>query len=667
MSKGKILLYAGTTEGRKLAEYLSCQDIRLHVCVTSDYAQSLLPEKAGLTVSCERMDEEKMCEWIKEYAPDSVIDATHPYAKEVTRNLKDACRRCEVPYLRLLREAGGEVRGICVDSVRDAVEFLQGTTGNILVTTGSKELQEYTALKDYKERLYARVLSVKASVDKCEELGITGRHLICMQGPFSEEFNLAMLREYDIAWMVTKESGTTGGFQEKQEAAQKAGAKLLVVGRPAEEEGYSLQELCRLLQKQFVLANVHKVSLVGIGPGGKAHLTPAAAEQITEADVLIGAKRMVEAVRREGQPVFVSYRPEEILTYLEEHPEEIRAAVVLSGDPGFYSGARKLLAQIEERQRKEPDLQMETQVLPGISALSYFFSKLQMPWENVHFLSLHGQEANLIGAVRTHERVAALAGRAEDIRRVCRELIEYGYGDLMMHIGSNLSYPEEQIRTGSVRELQDYEGEDLAVFVIEHPEGRNCVVTPGIPDDAFLRARVPMTKEEVRTVSLAKLRLRRDSVVYDIGAGTGSVSVEAALLANEGKVYAVEVNEEGVRLIEENCRKLQAGNVQIVSGEASQVLAELPAPDCVFIGGSKGKLREILLLTGKKNPCVRVVVNAITLETVGEVLSCIKELPTTEEEVLQLSVSKSKSVGDYHMMQGQNPIYIISFTMKEER
>lgn len=192
------------------------------------------------------------------------------------------------------------------------------------------------------------------------------------------------------------------------------------------------------------------------------------------------------------------------------------------------------------------------------------------------------------------------------------------------------------------------------------------MTTHGLPDREFVRGDVPMTKEEVRSVSLSKLHLKRDSIVYDVGAGTGSVSVEAAIQADQGHVYAIERNEEAVALILQNQRRMKVDNLTVIAGEAPDVLEELPAPDCVFIGGSKGHMKEIIQTVAQKNPKVRVVINAIALETLAEAVKCCDEVKVTEEEIVQISVAKSKSVGSYHMMMGQNPVSVISFTCNED-
>ncbi len=255
----RFIVYAGTTEGRRIIEFLLSQEAKVHACVATEYGESLLPENHNLTISHERQDVEEMKGLFQNYNPDYVIDATHPYAQLVTGNIKKACLESgrEETYLRLLREESMELQNLSlktkilwVDTVSEAVEYLQHTEGNILATTGSKELDLYTKLPGYKDRLYARVLSVKSVVEKCDALGIVGRHLICMQGPFSLEMNKATLRDFHISYMVTKESGSIGGFEEKRQAAEETNTSLIVVGRPDQEKGYNYEELKIYLQEQ---------------------------------------------------------------------------------------------------------------------------------------------------------------------------------------------------------------------------------------------------------------------------------------------------------------------------------------------------------------------------------------------------------------------------------
>jgi precorrin-6Y C5,15-methyltransferase (decarboxylating) len=197
-------------------------------------------------------------------------------------------------------------------------------------------------------------------------------------------------------------------------------------------------------------------------------------------------------------------------------------------------------------------------------------------------------------------------------------------------------------------------------MLLENPQADH-IVTPGIPDEAFVRGKVPMTKEEVRILSVAKLRLREDSVVYDVGAGTGSVSMEIARLCSEGRVYAIERNQEGIQLIRDNSQKLGLSNVIPVEGLAPAAMETLPAPTHAFIGGSSGNMKDIITMLRRKNPAVRIVINTIALESIAEVMTLIKELEILGADIVQITAARSRELGRYHMMTGLNPVYIISF------
>ncbi|MGI6006870.1 MAG: precorrin-6A reductase [Ruminococcus sp.] len=648
----EVLIFAGTLEGRRAAEFLNKYQISAHVCVATQYGESLLPEGGSLTVSHERLDEKQMEELMERENPRLVIDATHPYAAEVTKNIKAACDAKKKKYLRLLREEYSltDQDVIYVDSVAEAVEWLERTSGNILATTGSKEIKEYTKLSGYQERVYARVLSLPEVAASCASLGFQGKHLICMQGPFSEELNTAMLKQFDCQYLVTKESGSTGGFMEKYEAARKAGARLVLVGRPAQEEGMSPEECRKYLIETFQIQVQQDITLVGIGMGNAKGMTGEAQEVCHQADLIIGARRMTEQTARPGQKVFQAYRPQEIADYIAEHKALEKIAVVLSGDVGFYSGAKKLLEVLPP----------QTKLLPGISSMIYFMARLKMPWEDVVPCSLHGRTVNMVSMVRRHGKVFAIVGTEDGIGDLCSQLCEFGLKDVKVYVGERLSYEDEKIREGTAESLKHIKTDPLSVVLLVNERSGDLTVTHGIPDERFLRDKVPMTKEEIREISLSKLRLKRDSVVYDVGAGTGSVSVEMALMADLGRVYAVEKKKEAVELLHRNRMQFQVPHLEIIEGLAPDACRDLPVPTHAFIGGSSGNLKEIMELLLEKNPGIRIVINCITLETVAEALECLRTLPVKDTDIVSVSAGKSKEVGRYHMMMGLNPVYIIS-------
>lgn len=257
MNKTRIFLFAGTTEGREIAAAAAQMATRsIRVYSATAYGGSLIPAADGLTNVSGRLDEPEMEHEFRQFgSPDSlVIDATHPYAVQVTENIQRAASAAGMRYVRIKRtdDTPDVLKGCEFTAVRDSREaagFLMREDGHIFLTTGSRDLTDYTVIPSYKERLYVRVLPLVDVVRKCTELGITGRHLICMQGPFSEEMNEIMFRETQASWIVTKESGKNGGFEEKILAARKTGCHILVIQRPEEQkDAVSVKACIRMLQ-----------------------------------------------------------------------------------------------------------------------------------------------------------------------------------------------------------------------------------------------------------------------------------------------------------------------------------------------------------------------------------------------------------------------------------
>ena len=659
VSMYRVIVFAGTTEGNEVCRFLEENKIPVWACVATEYGSRSLKEGEYLHVTARRFTAEEMKELFLREQPELVLDATHPYAAEVTKNIRQACRETGISYQRVLRDQGArQKQAVYVESTEDAVEFLKTTSGNILLTTGSKELAKFTALPDYQNRLYARVLSLPSVLETCRNLGIEGKNLIGMQGPFSRELNSAMLRQYHCAYLVTKDTGKAGGFQEKIDAAQECGVIPVIIGRPLEEQGLSVRECKKFLMDRFGFTVKPQITLLGIGMGSRETLTLAGQKAVEEADLLIGAGRMVETVQgwyfdtpgADTPDMLKEYRSEAIAAYIEAHPEYERIVILLSGDVGFYSGAKKLLERLGG----------DTRVICGISSVVYFMSKIGLPWEDAKLASAHGKDCNLVSLIRQYPKVFSILGTGDGVAELAKKLDDYGMGEVRLYVGENLSYENEKIFVKPAGELTDYQGDALSVVCACNGNAVPQAATHGIPDEKFLRGSAPMTKEEVRTVSLAKLRLKEDSLCWDVGAGTGSVAVEMALRAYQGKVYAIEKKEAAADLIEENKRKFAVDNLEIVRGEAPEALEALPAPTHAFIGGSSGNLKQIMKVLLEKNEKVRIVINCITLETVTEALEAVREFHFSETGIVQVGVSRAKELGRYHMMMGENPIYVIT-------
>lgn len=522
----KIWIFGGTTEGRLLAEYCSREKIEAWVSVASEYGEELLQEElmesgnAGnpdlnhntclakknlktvqassvIKVLRGRMDRYQMEEFIRNQGIHLVIDATHPHARLVSEEIQEACGRTGVRLERCLRAGGEQNKArdwVEVDSIQEAVSFLSSVSGVIFATTGSKELEVLCQIPDYQKRVYARVLPTSNVLKKCEKLGITGSHLIAMQGPFSTEMNTLFLRQTKAEWLLTKDSGRAGGFQEKVEAARENGTRVVVIRRP-EEDGISLEEAMEVLKK----ADEGKVGelkthliLAGIGMGQPSQMTGEVLRAIRESDALIGAGRMLESAERalqndlliskEGKTenrqesaaavekerkCYKAYLPDDVIQIVSKHPEWKQAVILYSGDTGFFSGASRMAERLREAG-------YPFTVYPGTSCVSYLAARLGTHWEDAAIYSAHGRELSVDRVMKRlcdpeepAKRAFILMGGKNGAGQFCERLTQAGYGNVQVTVGENLSYPEEQIRSGTAEEMKKLEFADLSLMLLE--------------------------------------------------------------------------------------------------------------------------------------------------------------------------------------------------------
>jgi len=700
----KVLIFAGTTEGRMLADFLAEQNMECDVCVATEYGNQLIPESDRITVHQGRLDVQGMTELIKETGCEIIVDATHPFAEVVTKTIKEAAMSNGILRLRLLRktceEELGAVEGaVYYDSIEQCERQLLHEEGKVLLTTGSKDLSKFTRDADLTKRLIVRVLPGMESLKLCYDNGLSGSQIICMQGPFSEEMNLATIRSYDIRHMVTKESGKIGGVDTKILAAKKYGAKIHIIRSPKEENesagsfeevikemeahlgvAFSVEGRCNRAQtdsdktdsnssrskKMDTGSGSVKIALIGIGCGDPKGLTKEAEEMIRSADYLFGAKRMLESVGFGNGNKYPLYKVEDIAAKLEQlrekKNESFSAAVLFSGDTGFYSGAKAafdVFSKIEG---------YEVKLLPGISSIQLFSARLGIAWQDAKLLSFHGVRKEewlpkFIDCLRYKDNMIFLTSGLSDIHTIGTLLEKRKEDSVRLYLGKNLSYPDEEVKEVSPEEAIEMNGDGLFVGAVisEKKEKRPAVIS--VRDEMFIRDKVPMTKEEIRLLSLSELRLGEGDVLYDIGCGTGSVSIGAALLSPLVRVFALDVKEEAVELTKKNIEKFDVPNVTVIKGSAPEDLAAFPMANAAFIGGSGGNLSTIMKELERINPNMRVVINAVSLETVAEMNALLETTPHRDERIIQVGITKTKKVGKYHMPEAANPIYIYSFTL----
>lgn len=396
-----------------------------------------------------------------------------------------------------------------------------------------------------------------------------------------------------------------------------------------------------------------KITLVGIGLGNLSTLTIEGYRAIETASCIVGAGRMLELL----PDTFTKNRvdtisPNRIVKIIKQQPSDCEICVLFSGDVGFYSGAKKLKTALRRA---------EFTMIPGVSSVQYFAAKLKQPWQDWKLASAHGIVCNPCFYVQQNEETFFLSGGKNSVQAICENLCLGGLGDAEVTIGENLSYENEKITFGTAEGISGDTFDSLAVMLVKNIHFEPAeFVTAGISDDEFLRAEAPMTKQEVRSVSLSKLRVATGDICYDIGAGTGSVTIELARLARGGHVYALENSKKAYDLIAKNAEKFNLTNITPILKTAPFGMGELPPADAVFIGGSGGNLVKIVKEAVAKNPKVRIVINAITLETLFEANRILKELKFVNVEVTQISSSRIMAIGKYSMLKGQNPVFILS-------
>lgn len=394
-----------------------------------------------------------------------------------------------------------------------------------------------------------------------------------------------------------------------------------------------------------------KINVIGIGLGG-ASMTEEARKTAELADVLFGAPRMLEAFSGSNQRKYPFYLAKDIAEIIAKE-DAGNFAVLVSGDVGFYSAASAIVAELVE---------YDVSFIPGISTVNAFFARLKKPWQDAQFISAHGRCADIVSSVRRSRLSFCITGG--NIGELGASLTKAGLGGVKAYIGENIGGEDEKLFETTAAKLSEMDFPPLTVLLFEN-EDFDASIPTGIPDKRFKRLDgVPMTKSEIRAAIMSKLCIKPGDICWDVGAGTGSVTVEMALSAYGGRVFAVERKGEAAALIEENCAFFHIGNVDTVVGSAPAALEPLPAPDAVFIGGSGGEIERIITLALGKNPGVRIVVAAITLETVSAALSAFKNVGA-KPQIVQITAARAKLLAGLNLMEGLNPVTILSIGENE--
>ena len=678
----KIVIFGGTSEGRLLAKYCDENFIPAIVCVATEYGTELLEEYKNISVSEGRKDEEAMKKLFLDNNVEKVYDATHPYAKIVSENIIKVCNELKLEYVRILRDSKVLDKTLEkyykeFENIEEVVDYLKDKNEKVLIATGSKELYKYKDLEV--KNLYPRVLANMIGIKACEDIGIPSSNIIAMQGPFDIDTNVALLKKYACKYLITKESGDIGGFSEKIEACKKVDAKALVIKRPTKEEGISLEEaISGLKDLKYDIEEVKNpniletkkvnISIVGLGMGSIDSLTIESAKKIENASFIIGAKRMLEIclnMASKEVKTYISYKPTDILDYIyEKAGEEDKIVLVMSGDTGFYSGSIKLKKEFEEYTKKgyfEENSKLE--ICAGISSFSYMCAKFGIDYTDMKILSVHGRDENLnelFDSIKFNKKTFALSSGDRQINDILAHLVENELGEVEVLVAENMSSKNERYFRNKASELVNEKFDKISSLIFINEKAKDKRVLFGIDDEEFLRDKVPMTKSDIRALAMAKLELSEAAICYDIGAGSGSCSIEMGRFASKGKVYAIEHKKIACDLIEKNIKKFSLKNIEVIFGEASEKIEDIEAPSHVFIAGSGGDLELIVDKIYKKNENATVVITAITLETIACINEIVKKYANLgyKYDMSFISFANNKTVANYNMMIGGNPVLI---------
>ena len=401
-----------------------------------------------------------------------------------------------------------------------------------------------------------------------------------------------------------------------------------------------------------------KICLVGAGIEGWEGFGAKALEAISKAEVLIGHKRHLD--------IFPDFKGEKrelddlsiMLDYLKGTDKQI--VVLGSGDPNFFGVGRFLLRNLPKEL---------IEIFPNVTSVQYAFARIKEPWDDAIFVSVHGRGLkSAIDRIIASEKVAVLTDTVNSPAAIAKELIERGAEGYEAWLCEDLGLATERFTKTDVKGLTDLSPSPLNILILIKAWEPSLTHYPliGISDDEFATAKKLITKEEVRAVTLAKLQLQDDLVMWDIGAGSGSVSIEAGNLMPNGKIFALEKNPQYLSFIRDNLKKFVARNVMLIEAYAPEGLEDLPDPDRVFIGGSGGMLEEIIEAVDRRlKPEGQIVLNAVTLDTLTKAVEFLEDHGYTVE-VTCVNIAKTRGLTEYKMFESHNPVYIIAAWKGEE-
>jgi len=410
-----------------------------------------------------------------------------------------------------------------------------------------------------------------------------------------------------------------------------------------------------------------KVYIIGLAPDGISSLSSEAHRLIEQAEIVFGGSRLLAMFPSlAGEKIAIRNNLAEITDLIEKNMGRRRIVILASGDPDFYGIAGHLTGKLGKD---------NLEIIPNVSAMQLAFARIKESWEDAALVSVHGRPiGDIIGMVRSHDKVGIFTDDKRTPSAIARVLLKHGIDNYTVYVCQDLGGRNEKIVETDLYRLRQKRFSPLNVLILikSSPEKTDNVTKRrllGTPDEEFFQRRPKeglITKQEVRAISIAKLQLTDESVLWDIGAGSGAVSIEASSLIRRGRVYAIEKNDSDIAIIKKNIKKFRPNNIEVVHAFAPDGLSEIPYPTEVFIGGSGGRIDEIVDFVSRRlKPNGHVVMNIVALENLDTALRSLKAHGFMLD-VTMVNVARRVNIAELSRLQALNPVFIVDGVLVHE-
>ncbi len=648
----KLIIFTATEDGAELVKRCSKDSRFMTDVFILGTNQFKIRSASNTMLFSDEFDPVSVAARIASVRPDFVIDAS-PEDSEISKDIKLISKTSRVRYVRMIgSELKPEHSCIYADNAKHAVRIVNRNKGNVLLTTGTSELPVYSDISAMEQRAFIRLMPDEKAISAAVAVGFSRDNIAVDSPPYTLDSVSELIRKFNIKYLITSENAQD--ILIKEEACLVNNATLVVV-KNAEEDGLTVEAVWSLITESAVKRNI---TIVGVGPGGSDYLCVGGAKAIEKCELLVGEERAIRSLELTGKEVKVFSSAREAYEQICSG-EATDICVAFNGDITLCDEAKELRELLEE-------LDVEVRCIQGVSSVSYLASRLNISWDGIKVAGSSLSVEDMVTAASENRQLFILPEDGRILNDFFKSLVRNGLEKLRICVGSNLTYDDEKIVSGYPEELIKVKFPTLSTVYIENNSfGKPLSI--GLNDKEFIRGEsVSMLTSEVRACVISKLELKSGSIVYAVGAGTGSVAVEVGFQLDHGIVYALEQRPSSLNILYSNIHKFNLHNVKVIEGDAKDTMLALPAPDAVYIGGTGGSLKRIIKELMEKGKPMRIVATAHTLENVFDLMRVFKDFSLEGLQICQVSVTKGKILEDSTQLKNNDPVFIISGNNSDE-